>query len=268
MDLPVTSGQNRMSIYHRLVPGGVANIAGSQRHTPTLYRKQSSSTNIRSDQHSGSQTPVPRSTDNPAANPFGVPLQKPIPQLPPPLTRRVSYATSSGPQLGNQATFPPVSESVEHAITTTSLPHLPEAITADDFSHAVAVATVSALRHQQIHYQSPARVRASGTIGGDADGGTAQGGHDAPSWSRAISASVLLGCTALYALIAGKSLYFPFCLVLERCTELLVHVVDVILEDSGIDEKFLGVTLFALVPNTTEFMNAISFALNGNIALR
>lgn len=50
--------------------------------------------------------------------------------------------------------------------------------------------------------------------------------------------------------------------------ELLVDVVDVILQGSGIDEKFLGVTLFALVPNTTEFMNAMSFALNGNIALR
>lgn len=43
---------------------------------------------------------------------------------------------------------------------------------------------------------------------------------------------------------------------------------DVVLEGSGIDEKFLGVTLFALVPNTTEFMNAVSFAMNGNIALR
>ena len=51
-------------------------------------------------------------------------------------------------------------------------------------------------------------------------------------------------------------------------TELLVDVVDVILKGSGIQEKFLGITLFALVPNTTEFMNAISFALNGNIALR
>ena len=51
-------------------------------------------------------------------------------------------------------------------------------------------------------------------------------------------------------------------------TELLVQVVDVVLEGSGIDEKFLGVTLFALVPNTTEFLNAISFAMNGNIALR
>ena len=43
---------------------------------------------------------------------------------------------------------------------------------------------------------------------------------------------------------------------------------DSVLNDSGIDEKFLGITLFALVPNTTEFMNAISFALNENIALR
>jgi Ca2+:H+ antiporter len=49
--------------------------------------------------------------------------------------------------------------------------------------------------------------------------------------------------------------------------ELLVDVVDVVLEGSGIDEKFLGVTLFALVPNTTEFMNAIAFAMGGNIAL-
>lgn len=47
-----------------------------------------------------------------------------------------------------------------------------------------------------------------------------------------------------------------------------MDVVDVILKGSGIDEKFLGITLFALVPNTTEFMNAISFAMNGNIALR
>jgi len=51
-------------------------------------------------------------------------------------------------------------------------------------------------------------------------------------------------------------------------TELLVTVVDVVLNGSGIDEKFLGITLFALVPNTTEFMNAVSFAMNGNIALR
>ena len=41
-----------------------------------------------------------------------------------------------------------------------------------------------------------------------------------------------------------------------------------VLGSGSIDEKFLGFTLFALVPNTTEFLNAISFSLNGNIALR
>lgn len=58
------------------------------------------------------------------------------------------------------------------------------------------------------------------------------------------------------------------CNALTDNTEVLVDVVDVVLDGSGIDEKFLGLTLFALVPNTTEFMNAMSFALNGNIALR
>jgi Ca2+:H+ antiporter len=40
------------------------------------------------------------------------------------------------------------------------------------------------------------------------------------------------------------------------------------MDGSGIQEKFLGITVFALVPNTTEFMNAMSFAINGNISLR
>ncbi|RPA91932.1 hypothetical protein L873DRAFT_1711994 [Choiromyces venosus 120613-1] len=77
------------------------------------------------------------------------------------------------------------------------------------------------------------------------------GSHDAPNWSRAKSSIVLLGATVLYAVIA----------------EILVDTVDVVLEGLEIDEKFLGMTLFALVPNTTEFLNAISFAMNGNIAL-
>lgn len=77
------------------------------------------------------------------------------------------------------------------------------------------------------------------------------GGHDAPSWTRATSLIVLLSCTVLYAIIA----------------EILVDAVDAVLEGSGLDLKLLGVTLFALVPNATEFMNAMSFALNGNIAL-
>ncbi|KAK9241447.1 Sodium/calcium exchanger protein-domain-containing protein [Lipomyces kononenkoae] len=77
------------------------------------------------------------------------------------------------------------------------------------------------------------------------------GGHDAPNWSRLKSTIILLGATILYAVIA----------------EILVDTVDVVLNSVAIDEKFLGITLFALVPNTTEFLNAISFAMNGNIAL-
>jgi Ca2+:H+ antiporter len=77
------------------------------------------------------------------------------------------------------------------------------------------------------------------------------GGHDAPNWSRTKSAVILLTATLAYAVIA----------------EILVDTVDSVLEHIDIDEKFLGITLFALVPNTTEFLNAISFAMNGNIAL-
>ncbi|TQB67510.1 hypothetical protein MPDQ_005415 [Monascus purpureus] len=77
------------------------------------------------------------------------------------------------------------------------------------------------------------------------------GGHDAPNWGRTKSSVILLVATLLYAIIA----------------EILVNTVDVVLESVDIDEKFLGITLFALVPNTTEFLNAISFAMNGNIAL-
>lgn len=84
-------------------------------------------------------------------------------------------------------------------------------------------------------------------LGGHAE----SGGHDAPNWSRLKSSIILLGATVLYAVIA----------------EILVNTVDVVLESVDIDEKFLGITLFALVPNTTEFLNAISFAMNGNIAL-
>ncbi len=64
------------------------------------------------------------------------------------------------------------------------------------------------------------------------------GGHDAPNWSRLKSSIILLGATLLYAVIA----------------EILVNTVDVVLESVDIDEKFLGITLFALVPNTTEFL--------------
>ncbi len=75
-------------------------------------------------------------------------------------------------------------------------------------------------------------------ITADAAAHTEGGGHDAPNWGRTKSAIILLGATILYAIIA----------------EILVSTVDVVLESVDIDEKFLGITLFALVPNTTEFL--------------
>lgn len=75
-------------------------------------------------------------------------------------------------------------------------------------------------------------------VGAEAATHAEGGGHDAPNWSRLKSAVILLGATLLYAIIA----------------EILVNTVDVVLESVDIDEKFLGITLFALVPNTTEFL--------------
>ncbi|SCW03803.1 LAFE_0G18558g1_1 [Lachancea fermentati] len=80
----------------------------------------------------------------------------------------------------------------------------------------------------------------------------AGGGHDAPNWSRKKSTCILLGATLLYAVIA----------------EILVDCVDNVLKQfPSLNPKFLGLTVFALVPNTTEFLNAISFAIHGNVAL-
>lgn len=84
-----------------------------------------------------------------------------------------------------------------------------------------------------------------------AESGEEAGGHDAPNWSNNKSTVILLGATILYAIIA----------------EILVDNVDAVLSNFPINPKFLGLTVFALVPNTTEFVNAISFAVGGNVAL-
>jgi Ca2+:H+ antiporter len=175
------------------------------------------------------------------------------------------------PALGKRPSYAPLLESVDTVMKDAGVrppAELPGQMSAEAFTRAVAVATVSALRHQQAVAHSPARPRVTSGAVHEVDDGGAHGGHDAPSWSRAVSASVLLGCTFLYAIIAGTHMSDHACFVpADRHAELLVDVVDVVLEGSGIDEKFLGVTLFALVPNTTEFMNAMAFAMGGNIAL-
>ncbi|KAF2993400.1 hypothetical protein E8E13_001341 [Curvularia kusanoi] len=101
------------------------------------------------------------------------------------------------------------------------------------------------------HHRTATTATEGGGVPDEPEAVHAAGGHDAPNWSRGKSAAILLTATLAYAIIA----------------EILVDTVDSVLEGSDIDEKFLGITLFALVPNTTEFLNAISFAMNGNIAL-
>jgi Ca2+:H+ antiporter len=131
------------------------------------------------------------------------------------LPRETSTSTSA-PQTGRptspsqrkvfvspqQTGLHPVLESVDHAVKNSDLRNLQIPETTDDFTRAVTVATVSALRHQQQTHLSPGRLRSAVEHESTGAGG-GHGGHDAPAWSRTTSASVLLGCTALYALIAG-----------------------------------------------------------------
>lgn len=56
-------------------------------------------------------------------------------------------------------------------------------------------------------------------------------GHDSPNWGKVKSYTILCACTILYAIIA----------------EILVDTVDLVMDDLAVDEKFLGLTLFALV---------------------
>ena len=103
----------------------------------------------------------------------------------------------------------------------------------------------SAIAHTPAHHAMRPPPTRTGTFHDDNDEAVAAeamshagGGHDAPNWSRMKSCVILLGATVLYAVIA----------------EILVNTVDIVLESVEIDEKFLGITLFALVPNTTEFL--------------
>ncbi|KAJ3177073.1 hypothetical protein HK101_010317 [Irineochytrium annulatum] len=105
------------------------------------------------------------------------------------------------------------------------------------------------------------KAETAGAAAGDHNGGAEPAGHDHPNWSTGKSVVVLLGATILFSMVA----------------EVLIQAVDHVVEsdhkkagESGrwvIDEKFLGLTLFALAPTATEFYNAIAFAQAGNIAL-
>jgi Ca2+:H+ antiporter len=88
-----------------------------------------------------------------------------------------------------------------------------EGFTTEEFTRAVAVATVNALKsHENAMAREWKQARAvqplaegAGPAVATAEQSEGHGGHEGPSWSRTVSACVLLGCTILYAIIAGKS---------------------------------------------------------------
>lgn len=194
LELPVHT-QRPLSLYHRTVPPTPGGASTRLQHKSSAVR-------------GGERPQTPAQTHTAGAPSVGsIATQPGSPQIP----RRVSYAHTAAPP---PAGFSPVLESVDHAVKGQMQPGgmtLPPNMSTDEFTRAVAVATVSALRHQQQHggvAHSPARhgVRTSGgesEAGGGGGGGGGHGGHEAPSWSRTTSASVLLICTALYAAIAG-----------------------------------------------------------------
>ena len=183
-----------MSLYHKIVPPsnfipGVSR-PGPQRDTDTIRHRPG--VIITDAAAASSSRIIPHSTGG------GGPPS-------PTALRPASYPNA--PTSPTPGSLVPILESVDHALKDTGLQaaQLPS----DDFTRAVAVATVSALRHQQVQAR---RVR-GGQLGDDEEA-AGHGGHEAPSWSRAVSASVLLGCTALYAIIAGRctfSLLFATC---------------------------------------------------------
>lgn len=193
MELPT---HGRMSLYNKILrpgqifhPGQNPSSSNTPHDATSSYRK--SNNPPASDMPSSrTETPIPREGSISAPPP--TPGARSQPAASPSFPRRVSYAVTAQPN------FVPVMESVNHVVKNTDLGNikLPEQMTTDDFTRAVAVATVSALRHQQVHGHGRARAHVEHDT---------SAGHDAPSWSRFTSASVLLGCTFLYALIAGMS---------------------------------------------------------------
>lgn len=179
------------------------------------------------------------------------------------ISRQTSTLSHDGvPPNGSLATphvVPPKTNDAAHPIRVPGLSEAESNVLVREVAEIAATAATIATRDRVTRKSSalppgatgstraPGTLRATAIIEGDedaatADAGTTQagghGGHDAPNWGRTKSAVILLGATILYAVIA----------------EILVDTVDVVLESFSIDQKFLGLTLFALVPNTTEFL--------------
>ncbi|GAA6037558.1 hypothetical protein JCM8097_006112 [Rhodosporidiobolus ruineniae] len=217
-------------IWQNAQPGAVEHgatrpLSGASQHHPPLHERRSLYQRIVPSQLFQPRR-RPSNLHRTGETPLQTPLITPLTPHPPPL--------------------PSAPASHKHdSILPLDLPH---GYSADEFNRVLAAAGGAVPRATSHAREVSVQQQQQQAAHKEEEG---HGGHDAPNWSRAKSATVLMACTVLYAIIA----------------EVLVDEVDTVLDGSGIPEKLLGVTLFALVPNTTEFMNAISFSLNGNIAL-
>jgi Ca2+:H+ antiporter len=243
-----------MSLYHRLLnmPSGLPThyrrSESMTRRSGSLQRKASVGTtttngSIRDRRHRHSQSnsrvrsgdgivraPLPINTStandqqqNPPSH-ITLPASPSVPRrlgaLPPgyaPIVEQVARATKAAvdPMALPQPTMTVTQTQTDPVSGYTTQGQTRLNITTDEFTRAVAVATVSALRQGvaadaaaagQARRVGGAPAPASGLYDShqSAGGGGGHGGHDAPSWSRAVSATVLLGCTLLYAVIAGQ----------------------------------------------------------------
>lgn len=168
-----------------------------------------------------------------AAAEIHAPTNNNIPHLVPPKSTKPGDASSFVDGLSSEQNEQLVRQVAEMAATAAT-------VAARDAyrSPRMVQNTISATTpHSARKLSRPPTIIGDDNVLGDHDA-HAGGGHDAPNWSRKKSTFILLGATVLYAIIA----------------EILVNTVDVVLENIDIDEKFLGITLFALVPNTTEFL--------------
>lgn len=118
-----------------------------------------------------------------------------------------ALASPKGPEAPNgrqRGDAKPAHADGNPALPAELVPGLPPNVSAEEFTRAVAVATVSALKH---HASSMGTIRKPPPAAVELPPieEESPGGHDAPSWSRGKSTAVLLSCTVLYAIIAGGS---------------------------------------------------------------
>jgi Ca2+:H+ antiporter len=69
--------------------------------------------------------------------------------------------------------------------------------------------------------------------------------------SKGVAITVLIGSTVVFSLVA----------------HVLTEKIPSVIEDFGLSQRFVGLVFYTLIPNAAEYMNAMKFALAGNLGL-